>query len=151
MKKEYHRDEIRKHLIHLKEEEIRNLEQAAGIFSGDADLDEEAVIDADDLSHQSQSTEAAQNVYVQLEEARQQLDAFRKMHPEDGRVITDGSIIITNQVNMVVGLSFKDFEWKGARFVGISTKAPVFSALAGKRTGDSFRFKDIEYVIEQIL
>lgn len=151
MKTEYHRDEIKTHLIHLKEEEIRSLEQAAGTYAKDADLDEEAVIDADDLSHQNQSTEAARNVYVQLEEARQQLEAFRKLHPEDSSIITDGSIVITNQVNLVIGLSFKDFEWKGARFVGITTKAPIFSALSNKRTGDSFQFKDTEYVIEQIL
>ena len=151
MKTEYHRDEIKKHLIHLKEEEIRLLEQAAATYSGDADLDEEAVIDADDLSHQSQSTEAARNVYAQLEEAQQQLDAFRKIQPESVSVITDGSIVITNQANLVIGLSVKDFEWKGARFVGISTKAPVFSVLAGKREGDSFRFNEIDYVIEQIL
>lgn len=151
MKTEYHRDEIKKHLIHLKEEEIRLLEQAAATYSGDADLDEEAVIDADDLSHQSQSTEAARNVYAQLEEAQQQLDAFRKIQPESVSVITDGSIVITNQANLVIGLSVKDFEWKGERFVGISTKAPVFSVLAGKREGDSFRFNEIDYVIEQIL
>lgn len=151
MKTEYHRDEIKKHLIHLKEEEIRLLEQAAATYSGDADLDEEAVIDADDLSHQSQSTEAARNVYAQLEEAQQQLDAFRKIQPEGVSVIMDGSIVITNQANLVIGLSVKDFEWKGARFVGISTKAPVFSVLAGKREGDSFRFNEIDYVIEQIL
>lgn len=151
MKTEYHRDEIKKHLIHLKEEEIRLLEQAAATYSGDADLDEEAVIDADDLSHQSQSTEAARNVYAQLEEAQQQLDAFRKIQPESVSVITDGSIVITNQANLVIGLSVKDFEWKGARFVGISSKAPVFSVLAGKREGDSFRFNEIDYVIEQIL
>ncbi len=151
MKTEYHRDEIKTHLIHLKEEEIRSLEQAAGTYVKDADLDEEAVIDADDLSHQNQSTEAARNVYVQLEEAMQQLEAFRKLHPEDSSIITDGSIVITNQVNLVIGLSFKDFEWKGVRFVGITTKAPIFSALSNKRAGDSFQFKDTEYVIEQIL
>lgn len=151
MKTEYHRDEIKKHLIHLKEEEIRLLEQAAATYSGDADLDEEGVIDADDLSHQGQSTEAARNVYVQLEEAQQQLDAFRKIQPEDVSVITDGSIVITNQANLVIGLSVRDFEWKGVRFVGISTQAPVFSVLAGKREGDSFRFNEIDYVIEQIL
>lgn len=151
MKTEYHRDEIKKYLIQLKEKELKNLEQVAGTYAGDADLDEEAVIDADDLSHQSQSTEAARNAYAQLGEARRQLEEFRKMDPEDPSVVSQGTIVITNQVNFVTGLSFKDFEWKGEHFVGISTEAPVFSVLAGKRAGDAFRFKGVDYVIEQIL
>lgn len=151
MKTEYHRDEIKKHLIELKEEEIRNLESAAGTYAKDADLDEESVIDADDLSHQSQSTEAARNIQAQLEEARMQLNAFRKMHPENSLLIAKGSIVITNQMNFIIGLSFKDFVWKGERFIGISTDSPFFSVLADKRTGDSFRFREVEYIIEQIL
>lgn len=151
MKKKHTRSEIKAHLIQLKENEIKRMEEVAKTYSKDADLDEESVIDADDLSHQSQSTDAARNIYLQIEEANNQIADFKKMHPENTNEISEGSIVITNKINMVIGLSFKDFEWNGERFVGISTQAPIYQALMGKKEKDIFDFNGVDYVIEQIL
>lgn len=151
MKKKHTRNEIKSYLIELKENEIQRMEEVAKTYSKDADLDEESVIDVDDLSHQSQSTDAARNIYVQIDEAAKQIDAFKQMHPENSTEISEGNIVITNQVNLVVGLSFKDFEWNGERFVGISTQAPIYQVLMGKNEGDAFNFNGVDYVIEQIL
>jgi len=59
--------------------------------------------------------------------------------------------VFTDKVNFVIGLSFKDFEWENKKFVGISTQAPIFDALVGKRAGDKLEFNGINYTIEEIL
>ena len=65
--------------------------------------------------------------------------------------ITEGNVVLTDKVNFVIGLSFKDFEWENKKFVGISTQAPIFEALVGKRAGDKIEFNGIKYTIEEIL
>ena len=41
--------------------------------------------------------------------------------------------------------------WENKKFVGISTQAPIFEALVGKRAGDKIEFNGIKYTIEEIL
>lgn len=151
MKIKYTREEIKRHIIFLKKEEIKKQEEVARTYSKDADLDEESVIELDDLSHQNQSTEAARNMIAQIEEGKQQIVDFEHIHPENSLEVSIGNIVLTNQINLVIGLSFKEFEWNKERFIGISKDAPIFQVLENKKKGDTFEFNGMHYTIEQIL
>lgn len=151
MTKEQQRLEIKNHLIQLKEEEINKLIEIEKMYQKSKDLDEESVIDLDDLSHQNQSSEAAANMAIRIEREKSNLHTFRTTKPENSTEVEIGNIVFTNQVNIIIGLSFKPFEWKDKKFVGISKDAPIFEALIDKKEGDSFEFNGIKYEVTQIL
>ncbi|WP_068598218.1 hypothetical protein ACF3NR_09930 [Vaginella massiliensis] len=150
-KKIYNRKDVIEHLINLKREEIKGLEESYKIYAESADLDEDSSLELDDFAQQTLSTESARNLQLRIDAEREKLNQFINLRPELVNEITEGNVVLTDKVNFVIGMAFKDFEWEGKRFVGISTKAPIFEALVGKRAGDQVQFHDIVYNIEQIL
>ncbi len=151
MSKKYSRKEVIDHLILLKREEINGLEESKKIYSDSADLDEESTLELDDFAQQNQSTDAARAIQYRIDEERTKLNNFINLRPELVDEITEGNIVFTSKVNFVIGLAFKDFLWEDEKYIGISTQAPIFSALVGKSKGDELEFNGVHYVINEIL
>lgn len=151
MSKKHIRKEVIAHLIELKTNEIEALEDSHKIFAEGADLDEESSLELDDFAQQNRSTDSARNLQARINQAKENLEAFKNVRPELIDEITVGNVVFTDKVNFVIGLAFKDFEWENKKFVGISTDAPIFKVLLGKREGDQVEFNGIIYTIEEIL
>lgn len=151
MNKKHIRKDVIQHLIQLKQDEINALKESEQIYTESADLDEESSLELDDFAQQSQSTDSARNLQIRINQATEDLNNFKVLRPELIDEITEGNVVLTDKVNFVIGLSFKDFEWENKKFVGISTQAPIFEALVGKRAGDKIEFNGIKYTIEEIL
>lgn len=151
MNKKHIRKDVIQHLIELKQDEINALKESERIYTESADLDEESSLELDDFAQQSQSTDSARNLQIRINQATEDLNNFKVLRPELIDEITEGNVVLTDKVNFVIGLSFKDFEWENKKFVGISTQAPIFEALLGKRAGDKIEFNGIKYTIEEIL
>ena len=151
MNKKHIRKDVIQHLIQLKQDEINALKESERIYTESADLDEESSLELDEFAQQSQSTDSARNLQIRINQATEDLNNFRVLRPELIDEITEGNVVLTDKVNFVIGLSFKDFEWENKKFVGISTQAPIFEALVGKRAGDKIEFNGIKYTIEEIL
>ena len=151
MSKRHNRREVIQHLIQLKSEEIEALTASQKIFLEGADLDEESTLELDDFAQQNSSNDSAINLQNRINKAINDLENFKELRPELVDEITEGNVVLTDKLNFVIGLSFKDFEWENKKFVGISTEAPIFSALVGKREGDKVEFNGISYTIEEIL
>ncbi|MGU9939813.1 hypothetical protein ACNFNZ_14720 [Empedobacter brevis] len=151
MNKKHIRKDVIQHLIQLKQDEINALKESERIYTESADLDEESSLELDDFAQQSQSTDSARNLQIRINQATEDLNNFKVLRPELIDEITEGNVVLTDKVNFVIGLSFKDFEWENKKFVGISTQAPIFEALLGKRAGDKIEFNGIKYTIEEIL
>lgn len=151
MSEKYNRREVIDHLIQLKKDEIKGLEESYKIYAESADLDEDSSLELDDFAHQTLSTESARNIQLRIDTERENLNKFINLRPELIDEITEGNVVFTDKVNFVIGMAFKDFEWKGKRFVGISTQAPIFEALVGKRAGDKVSFNGVDYKVDQII
>jgi len=151
MNKKHIRKEVIAHLTTLKQNEIDALKHSHGIYSDGADLDEESSLGYDDFAQQSQSTDSAMNLEFRIKQAEENLEWFKNIQMDDAKGIQEGNVVVTNKVNFVIGLAFKDFQWNQENFVGISTNAPIFEALSGKKEGDHFNFNGIDYTIEEIL
>ncbi|GGK70416.1 hypothetical protein ACD591_04040 [Rufibacter glacialis] len=53
-----------------------------------------------------------------------------------------GSIVRTDAQNYFISVSLGEINLAGEKFFAISTASPVFQAMAGKRKGESFVFRD---------
>jgi len=151
MDKKDKRKKIINHLIELKEQEIKALEDSYKIFNESADLDEETTLELDDFSKQDQSRDSARNVLMRVNLAKENLSDFKNLRPQLVEEITSGNVVLTDKVNFVIGLAFKDFNWENEKYIGISTDAPIFSELQFKKEGDTLVFNGVEYQIKEVL
>lgn len=61
-----------------------------------------------------------------------------------------GSVVQTNLQNYFIGVSLGEIKVDGLSYFAISGLSPVFKAMAGKTTGESFSFREKDYHIEQV-
>ena len=82
----------------------------------------------------------------QLERLESQLIRFKRLDPHAvmGSVEV-GAVVITDNRNFIVGPSIEEFEVDGRTFQGLTTEAPLFADLHGKRKGDLVKSNAAEY------
>ncbi|MFD2515493.1 hypothetical protein ACFSRY_16590 [Pontibacter locisalis] len=61
-----------------------------------------------------------------------------------------GAVVHSELQNYFIGVSLGELKVDGESFYAISSMSPIFKAMAGKKTGETFVFRDKEYRITQI-
>lgn len=61
-----------------------------------------------------------------------------------------GAIVMTDKGNFYISVSLEQFDADGIPLTGISTSAPLFDAMRGKKVKDTFTFRDTVYTIRKI-
>lgn len=61
-----------------------------------------------------------------------------------------GAVVQTELQNYFIGVSLGEIKLEGESYFAISGMAPLYKAMAGKASGDSFKFRDKEYKILQV-
>jgi hypothetical protein len=89
-------------------------------------------------------------------------DMFAKQHQEalgllhtlnklditkKNETILPGSIVITDVQKIFVAVGIGNIKSEGQDFFAVSTLSPIYKAMAGKRKGDSFSFREKSYKI----
>ena len=80
-----------------------------------------------------------------LELERDRLQRFEEKAVMDS--VRPGAVVITNKRNFLIGPSIEEFAADGIEFLGLSTDAPLYKALDGRRKGDQVKFHDVDYAI----
>lgn len=61
-----------------------------------------------------------------------------------------GAVVLTELQNYYIGVSLGEIKIEGDSFFAISGMSPIYKAMAGKTSGDTFVFRDKEYKILQV-
>ena len=78
------------------------------------------------------------------------LDLINKISFEPTDVVKPGAVVSVNGRCMIVAASKSQFTIDGRDFMGISTQAPIYKSLEGKKAGDSFEFNNQKFTIEAV-
>ncbi len=88
----------------------------------------------------------------QLDELISTMAVLKRINAtKENKEIAFGAVVHTNVQNYFIGVSLGKVEVEGETFFAISGLSPVFKAMAGKTTGESFEFRGQEYKIEHII
>lgn len=86
-----------------------------------------------------------------LDAAVRNLTILQSISPDAPHgTVTLGSVVMTPDQNFFVSINLGTMVVEQQSFVGISTAAPIYQAMANKKEGDSFVFQDREYRIESL-
>lgn len=88
----------------------------------------------------------------QLDEAMTAMAVLRRVvvH-KPNRVVTLGSIVITDSQKFFISISLGEIMVDGEKYFAISTMSPLYKAMADKLVGDTFTFRTTNYKILNIL
>lgn len=79
----------------------------------------------------------------QLEQALDELSMLNKVRPDHAEETAGfGAVVVTEAQTIFVCISLGTIKVDGKTFVAMSPNAPLFKAIAGKKAGESFTFRD---------
>lgn len=107
--------------------------------------------DAGDASMAVQSAEIAQAFEAPLHEYAQQIETLRAIDFGAKNKVEPGAVLRANGRWFVIAVATDAFECDGQRYIGISSHAPIYRALAGRQAGDEVQFGSARWKIEQVL
>lgn len=141
---------LKQALIALEKKHIDSAEMKYEDFLKGNLLDKSEVVDTDDQSHHRQSLDISDQLDKQAHVHAEHLETINKISFEATDVVQPGAVVSVNGRCMVVAVSKPPFKVDGRDFIGISTSAPIYSSLQGKKSGDSFEFNNQKFTIEAV-
>lgn len=137
-------------LISIQNDLIHNLSTILENYKAGADIDEEDTRDPEDFSHQGEWTKASQELTTRIEHAKEDLNLIKNISLHTIETIAPNAVVKTNDLNFIVGVAVPPFTFSNEKYVGISTLAPIYQIMKGKKKGDSFAFGNHSYTIADV-
>lgn len=124
-------DDFEKEVLSLRNEITDHSEIASQEHRGGAERNEMLVRMEKELNFLKNELRVLENIDPDLEHNQVQL----------------GAVVITDQRIFFISTSVELVEVNGHCLYGISTKAPIFASMRGKKTGDAFEHAGVRYLI----
>jgi transcription elongation GreA/GreB family factor len=87
----------------------------------------------------------------QLDELIRTLNLLRQINATKVNTeISPGAVVHTELQNYFIGVSLGEIKLDGESYFAISGMSPVYKAMAGKTTGETFTFRDKSYKVIQV-
>lgn len=138
-------------LIEEQAEVIKELESYIEKLAGVSDLDENAALDIDDYSRQTETMDMVNRTNQQLDKARVNKEKLEEYSAMDHVKVLPGAVVETEDRWYMVGVSILPFKTdENKEVVGISLETPAYLAMRDKSKGDSITLGDHESKILNI-
>ena len=108
------------------------------------------VIDQDDQSHHRQEERLRKKLDEQVHDHHHHLEEIEALNFNPSDVVEPGAVIKVNDSYMVIATADGNFKFDGKNFISISTKAPLYQCMMGKKKGDMCSFNNFNFKIEEI-
>lgn len=144
------KNKIKQALIDNEEHHIENANRNYAAFLNGNLLNRQDVIDADDQSHHRASLEVSDRFDKSIHDHTDHLNTINQISFEPTDIIKPGAVIKVNGRCMIVAVPKSAFTIEGQDFIGISTNAPIYDAISGKRAGDEFVYNDTTFKIDAV-
>lgn len=88
----------------------------------------------------------------QIEQIHRDIALLEGIDPaERHEAVRFGSLVRTDRRDLLISTGIEEFKTGGRSYLGLSTRAPLFQQLLGKRKGDEVKFNNVTYRIEDVI
>jgi transcription elongation GreA/GreB family factor len=141
---------LKEHLLALEQHSISDAEMNYQDYIASNLLDKSEIIAADEQSQHRASIEYLGSFDDRVHLHEEHLKAIQRLDFDIADEVRPGAVIKTNNRYFIVGLSKSKFEFEGNQYIGISTEAPLYSCMKGKKKGDECNFNGTNFTIQEI-
>lgn len=149
MKKKITKQEVLTICIQKQEEQVENFDSR--VTSMKADINNK-----DYSASQSEDRQTGKIEMLAIYENEQafsttDLHYLKSLAPlAEYSTVQPGALVMTNEILFFIAISTEKFEIDGITVIGISVRAPIYKVMEGLAKGDSFKFNEMEYLIEEL-
>jgi hypothetical protein len=142
--------QLQKTMLNMYETIINDLKEELKVKETLAHIDEDNTLDPEDYSNQTVSKEMKMLLQKQLDKSQFDFEKVKNMDFSEKSEAVVGALVTTDMFNFILGVATTPFLFGNMQIVGVSTEAPIFSSLLGRKEGDSFQFTGHQYNINYV-
>jgi hypothetical protein len=142
--------QLQKTMLNMYETIINDLKEELKVKETLANIDEDNTLDPEDYSNQTVSKEMKMLLQKQLDKSQFDFEKVKNMDFSEKSEAVVGALVTTDMFNFILGVATTPFLFGNMQIVGVSTEAPIFSSLLGRKEGDSFQFTGHQYNINYV-
>lgn len=137
--------ELKKELLNnLIEQQKKTIETAKKemVAVQESVVEEKSSIE-DSMESFRESLQNERELYArQVQEGMDSLSVLNRITMAENNSVKLGSIVKTDKMNYFISISLGKIEADGDNYVAISTDAPVYQEMSGKKKGETFTFRN---------
>lgn len=141
------KEQIKKAALEIQASVVADFEKLLKEYQEASDIDENEPKDLEDLSHQGEATDMLRNLRSQHERAKSKLEVLEAILLNKLDAIGFGALVKTDKALFFISIAAHIFKIGEQNVICISTEAPIYSFMRGKKAGDSFTFAKNTYNI----
>jgi hypothetical protein len=142
---------LKSKMLGLEKEKLDYSRRAYVDYLSGAAQDGSMQSDHDDVSHRVSNGELAEAFECPLHTHAEALEALQRMDFGPKVDVREGALVRFGGQWFVVAIPTYEFTCNSVRYIGISTRAPIFGVMQGKRAGDIFDFRGRCIRIEDVV
>jgi hypothetical protein len=134
------------------EKTVRDLrKEIALIKNGEMIIDE----DQFDMDQQAQGEAAHEVIHELAGQLHFELEELQRLQRMDIKLplleaAAPGAVVVTNRRTFYICVGIEDFEVENREIFGLSPMAPIYEVMEGKKKGETFSFRNLDYLIEDV-
>jgi hypothetical protein len=144
--------EAHKVAVKYLEENIEDVNRLITEKRNDEDGINQGEIEPETLSHNTEDQDfilAMQQKIVSLKKQLTLINGFKNEAPTT--IVDPGSLVFVQDQAFYVSTSVKSFNYSGQKVTCISVEAPIYKAMKGLTSGDTFNSNGKSYTISEII
>lgn len=141
---------IKQILIESEMKLISEAEADYNAFVADNNLQQDDVLDLDDMAHSDSSLGFENDLLARIVNHKMNLQAIEDTPVEPCETVCYGAVVKVDDDYLYVSTAQKPLEIDGKRIEGISTQAPIYKLMSGKRVGDTYEFNGKLHRIHEV-
>jgi hypothetical protein len=117
----------------------------------EADTTNHNVSSSQSVDRSTEKIELNNAIGKELDFAKREMEFLKNLSVStDFKTVEPGAVVVTDSMTFYICVSIEDFEVDGKQLFGMSTKAPLYLAMQGMKKGDSFKYNEKSYTIQDL-
>ncbi|WP_291275639.1 hypothetical protein [Flavobacterium sp.] len=129
---------------------LANLTASIQKYKSASDMDEDDTLDPEDYSHQGEAREMKIRMEQLLLKESKNLELIEKCLSIENEEVAFGALLDLDSKYLFVGVSIHPFSFEGKEVYSISTEAPIFQLIKGKKVNELIELGTNSYTIKSI-
>ncbi len=129
---------------------LANLTASIQKYKSASDMDEDDTLDPEDYSHQGEAREMKMRMEQLLLKESKNLELIEKCLSIENEEVAFGALLDLDSKYLFVGVSIHPFSFEGKEVYSISTEAPIFQLIKGKKVNELIELGTNSYTIKSI-
>lgn len=129
---------------------LANLTASIQKYKSASDMDEDDTLDPEDYSHQGEAREMKMRMEQLLLKESKNLEIIEKCLSIENEEVAFGALLDLDSKYLFVGVSIHPFSFEGKEVYSISTEAPIFQLIKGKKVNELIELGTNSYTIKSI-